>query len=142
MTRAAHRRAVHLPDARRRQRLVRKFDNFHVPPVFYQAVRRAPVLSEVCFHRAIQLARGHDVRALADALDLHLQQARGTGADFDDPPCRLYPLEVLAVGAVRAWLELDMPKVDHPLMHGNLGKLRANSPWPQHDLARQLERLG
>ena len=81
-------------------------------------------------------------RALADALDRHLQQARGSGADFDDPACRLYPLEVLALQSVREWLELPTPKVDHPLMHGNLGKLRARSPWPQHDLARRLERLG
>lgn len=81
-------------------------------------------------------------RALADALDRHLQQARGSGADFDDPACRLYPLEVLALQNVREWLELPTPKVDHPLMHGNLGKLRARSPWPQHDLARRLERLG
>lgn len=80
-------------------------------------------------------------RALADALDRHLQQARGSGADFDDPACRLYPLEVLALQNVRAWLELSTPKVDHPLMHGNLGKLRPKSPWPQHDLARRLERL-
>ncbi|MFN3243983.1 MAG: hypothetical protein ACE37K_20930 [Planctomycetota bacterium] len=80
-------------------------------------------------------------RALADVLDRHLQQARGSGADFDDPACRLYPLEVLAILNVRAWLELPSPRVDHPLMHGNLGKLRPSTPWPQHDLARRLERL-
>ena len=80
-------------------------------------------------------------RALADALDWHLQRTRGPGADFDDPACRLYPLEVLAVCSVRAWLELPTPKVDHPLMHGNLGKMRARTSWPQHDLARRLERL-
>lgn len=80
-------------------------------------------------------------RALADVLDWHLQQARGSGADFDDPACQLYPLEVLAVQNVREWLELPLPKVDHPLMHGNLGKMRARTPWPQHDLARRLEKL-
>jgi|GEM_PF-3313932 len=81
-------------------------------------------------------------RALGDALDWHLQQARGSGTDFDDPACRLYPLEVLALQNVREWLELPKPKIDHPLMHGNLGKMRPRSPWPQHQLARRLERLG
>lgn len=80
-------------------------------------------------------------RAIADLLDVHLQQARGSGADFDDPACRLYPLEVLALQNVREWLELPRPKVDHPLMHGNLGKMRARTPWPQHELARRLARL-
>lgn len=81
-------------------------------------------------------------RALVDALDWHLQQARGSGADFDDPSCRLYPLEVLALQNVRRWLELPAPKVDHPLMHGNLARLRPPTPWPQHELVRRLERLG
>ncbi|MCK5940848.1 MAG: hypothetical protein KAI24_02665, partial [Planctomycetes bacterium] len=80
-------------------------------------------------------------RALADVLDWHLEQARGSNATFDDPACRLYPLEVHAVRHVREWLELPVPKVDHPLMHGNLGKMRPGTPWPQHELVRQLERL-
>lgn len=80
-------------------------------------------------------------RAITDILDRHLAQARGSGADFDDPPCRLYPLEAQAILNVRAWLELPTPKIDHPLMHGNLGKMRPSTPWPQHDLARRLERL-
>jgi hypothetical protein len=80
-------------------------------------------------------------RALAEVLDWHLQSARGSGAEFDDPACRLYPLEVLALQNVRKWLELSTPKVDHPLMHGSLGRLRPRSPWPPHELARRLERL-
>ena len=80
-------------------------------------------------------------RAIADLLDVHLQQARGSGADFDDPACRLYPLEALALQNVREWLELPSPKVDHPLMHSNLGKMRARTPWPQHELAQRLARL-
>lgn len=80
-------------------------------------------------------------RALVDVLDWHLQQARGSGADFDDPACRLCPLEALAVQEVRSWLELATPKVDHPLMHGALGRLSARTAWPQHELTRRLERL-
>jgi hypothetical protein len=76
---------------------------------------------------------------LADVLDLHLDGARAGGA-FDDPPCKLYPLEALAVRAVREWLGLPMPKVDHPLLFTNLGTMAPASPWPQHELVQRLER--
>lgn len=77
---------------------------------------------------------------LADLLDLHLEQTRGAGAAFDDPPCKLYPVEVLAVRAVRDWLGLPMPKVDHPLLFTNLGTMTPTRPWPQHELVQRLER--
>ena len=77
---------------------------------------------------------------LAGLLDLHLEGTRGAGAAFDDPPCRLYPVEVLAVRAVREWLGLAMPKVEHPLMFTNLGTMLPTRPWPQHELVQRLER--
>ncbi|MFK7739577.1 MAG: hypothetical protein AB8H80_04570 [Planctomycetota bacterium] len=80
-------------------------------------------------------------RALTDLLDVHVKQARGSGAIYDDPACRLYPLEVIAVQHVREWLELPVPKVDHPLMHHNLGKMRPRTPWPQSELGLRVERL-
>lgn len=77
---------------------------------------------------------------LAQLLDLHLEGTRGAGASFDDPPCRLYPVEVLAVRAVREWLGLTMPKVEHPMMFTNLGTMVPARAWPQHELVQRLER--
>ncbi|HEX5052729.1 MAG TPA: hypothetical protein VFZ65_13215 [Planctomycetota bacterium] len=77
---------------------------------------------------------------LADLLDLHLQQARGAGSTFDDPPCQLYPVEVLAVRQVREWLGLSTPKVDHALMFTNLVTMVPDAPWPAHELVQRLER--
>lgn len=79
-------------------------------------------------------------QGLAAALDAHLDGARHSGGPFDDPACRLYPVEVLATKVVRESLGLPMPKVDHPLMFTNLGTMAPRTPWPQHDLVRQLER--
>jgi hypothetical protein len=77
---------------------------------------------------------------LADLLNLHLEGTAPAGAPFDDPGVKLYPVEVLAVRAVRDWLGLSMPKVDHPLMHTNLATMAPTRPWPQHELLSQLER--
>jgi hypothetical protein len=77
---------------------------------------------------------------LALLLNVHLEQTRGAGASFDDPACRLYPVEVLAVGAVRQWLGLPMPKVDHPMMFTNLVTMTPPRSWPQHELVQRLER--
>lgn len=87
------------------------------------------------WHADDRVLAGH----LSDLLELHLEQV-GSGASFDDPGCRLYPLEILAVRAVRAWLELPMPKVEHPLMFTNLGTMAPASSWPRHELVQQLER--
>ena len=81
-------------------------------------------------------------RLLEDLLDRHLEQARGAGAAFDDPALRLYPVEVLAIASVRDWLECKTPRVDHALMHGNLGQMTPRTPWPQHDLVDRLMREG
>lgn len=77
---------------------------------------------------------------LADALEVHTEQVRGANATFADPPCQLYPLEVLAVWRVREWLGLPNPKVDHPLMFTNLVMMQPDRPWPQHELVQRLER--
>jgi hypothetical protein len=77
---------------------------------------------------------------LAATLDVHLQNVRGAGSTFDDPPCRLYPAEVLAVRNVRKWLSLPTPKVEHVLMFTNLVMMPPDEPWPQHDLVQKLER--
>lgn len=77
---------------------------------------------------------------LATLLDLHLEGTRPAGAPFDDPGCKLYPVEVLAVRSVREWLSLPMPKVDHPLMHGNLVQMAPSGAWPKHELLQRLER--
>ncbi len=79
-------------------------------------------------------------QALVELLNVHLDGTRGAGAPFDDPPCRLYPLEILAVRTVRDWLGLATPKVDHPLMHTNLGQMLPTRAWPQHELVAKLER--
>ncbi len=95
------------------------------------------------YHEALMHWQG-DARVfaqrLAGLLDLHLDGTRGTGAPFDDPPCKLYPVEVLAVRAVREWLGLAMPKVDHPMMFTNLGTMTPTRAWPQHELVQRLER--
>ncbi len=77
---------------------------------------------------------------LADVLDLHLDQARGAGRPFEDPACQLYPVEVIAVQKVRAWLGLPCPKVDHPLMFTNLATMQPTGGWPANDLVARLER--
>jgi len=79
-------------------------------------------------------------RHLQDMLDVHLDEAQRAGATFDDPALRLYPVEVIALRNVRDWLELPTPKVDHALMHGNLGQMSPRTAWPQHDLLQRLER--
>lgn len=77
---------------------------------------------------------------LAAMLELHLQRARAGKAPFDDPAARLYPFEALAIQHVRDWLGLSTPKIDHALLFTNLGQMRPTTPWPEHDLARRLER--
>lgn len=80
-------------------------------------------------------------RTLQEICDWHLQNARGTGSVYADPACRLYPLELHAIAHVREWLELPTPKVDHALMHGNLGTMRPRTPWPSSELVARVERL-
>lgn len=79
-------------------------------------------------------------RAMADLLDWHLTEARGAGKSFDDPACRIYPVEIIAIQNVREWTELPMPRVDHPLMHGNLANMKPSLSWPQHELAQAFAR--
>ncbi|MEO6596769.1 MAG: hypothetical protein ABIP94_18635 [Planctomycetota bacterium] len=77
---------------------------------------------------------------LAALLDVHLEQTRGAGSTFDDPPCQLYPVEIMAVRNVRQWLGLSTPKVDHALMFTNLATMTPDGPWPLHELVQRLER--
>lgn len=94
------------------------------------------------YHEALMHWHGDGrvfAQRLADLLDLHLEGTQGAGAPFDDIPCKLYPVEALAVRAVRDWLELPTPKIDHPLMHTNLGQMQPTRPWPQDELVRRLE---
>jgi hypothetical protein len=79
---------------------------------------------------------------LSRVLDRHLAEAGRAGADFDDPACRLYPVEVIAVRNVRQWLELPTPKVEHALMFTNLGQMTPRTPWPDSELALRLEPRG
>lgn len=79
-------------------------------------------------------------QALVDLLNVHLESISGPGAAFDDPACRLYPVEILAIRSVREWLGLPTPKVDHPLMYTNLGQMTTTRAWPQHELVARLER--
>ncbi|MBL8731464.1 MAG: hypothetical protein JNN13_03750 [Planctomycetes bacterium] len=77
---------------------------------------------------------------LAEVLDGHVASTSGPGAMFDDPGCKLFPVEVFAVRSVRRWLELPMPKVEHALMFTNLATMAPVGPWPTHELAQQVER--
>jgi len=77
---------------------------------------------------------------LADVLDLHLEQAGAHSGVFEDPPCRLYPVEVLACIKVRQWLELPIPKVEHALMFTNLVTMKPRGAWPSHRIVTRLER--
>lgn len=79
-------------------------------------------------------------RAMADLLDWHMKEAHGAGKNYDDPACLIYPVEVIAIHHVRIWLELPMPRVDHPLMHGSLAQMTPRTAWPHHELAVILER--
>lgn len=76
---------------------------------------------------------------LASLLDVHLQEL-GSGGAFDDPPCRMYPVEVLAVQRVRNELGLPAAKVDHALMFTNLGTMAPPRAWPRDELVARLER--
>ena len=77
---------------------------------------------------------------LATILDLHLQQVRSKGSVFEDPPSRLYPLEVIAVQKVRAWLELETPKIEQALMFTNLATMKPTGRWPTDPRVTRLER--
>ena len=77
---------------------------------------------------------------LAAVLDWHLTESRRTGGAFDDPGCRLYPVEIVAIRNVRRWLDLTSPKVDHALMATNLGTMAPRTPWPGDELVRRLSR--
>lgn len=79
-------------------------------------------------------------RAMSDLLDWHLKEARGAGKNYEDPACRLYPVEIIAIQNVREWTELTMPRVDHPLMHSNLATTKPSLSWPSHEFATALER--
>jgi hypothetical protein len=95
------------------------------------------------YHEALMHWHGEGrvfAQRLADLLDLHLEGTQGAGAPFDDMACKLYPVEALAVRAVRDWLELPTPKIDHPLMHTNLGQMQPTRPWPQDEFVQRLER--
>ncbi|MBX3463518.1 MAG: hypothetical protein KF830_10120 [Planctomycetes bacterium] len=76
---------------------------------------------------------------IADLLDLQLAAAASSRAPFDDPGARLYPVVAAAIRQVREDLGLPTPKVDHPLLHTNLGTMRPIGPWPPHPLLRRLE---
>lgn len=118
-------------------------------PLFTRALlqlhagRRPAVTSRLGPWQAVLLQWDGDPRLLAQSLaqllDRHLAATQSAADEFGDPPCKLYPVEVLAVQAVRTWLGLPMPKVDHPLMFTNLGTMRPTTPWPQHELVRRLE---
>ena len=75
-----------------------------------------------------------------DLLDWHLSEARSAGKSYDDPACRVFPVEIIAIQHVRQWVDLPMPRVDHPLMHTNLATMKPSLSWPQHELAAALER--
>tara|TARA_R110002096_G_scaffold19232_14_gene64436 strand:+ start:742 stop:1563 length:822 start_codon:yes stop_codon:yes gene_type:complete len=79
-------------------------------------------------------------RAMVDLLDWHLSEARSAGKSYDDPACRVFPVEIIAIQHVRQWVDLPMPRVDHPLMHTNLATMKPSLSWPQHELAAALER--
>lgn len=81
-------------------------------------------------------------RDLAAVCEWHLGAVRGAGAVLDDPACWLYPLVIFAIRDVRQWLDLPTPKVEHPLLHTNLGQMTPRTPWPDDELVRQLERTG
>ncbi len=90
----------------------------------------------------LQWTGDHHVFALrmAELLDVHLQQVSGKGAAFEDPPCRLYPLEAIAVRSVRSWLDLKTPKIEHALMFTNLVTMKPKGAWPGDPIVQRLER--
>ena len=80
-------------------------------------------------------------RRLAALLDHHLERTRTTPeltAEFEDPGVLLLPVEVMSVSAVRADLELAMPKVEHPLMFTNLLNSSPRGPWPTDPLLQRI----
>ncbi|HEX6810878.1 MAG TPA: hypothetical protein VF384_04570 [Planctomycetota bacterium] len=77
---------------------------------------------------------------LVQLLDVHMKLARGSGPPFDDPPCQMYPVEVLAIRSVRDLLGMPTPKVDHALMFTNLVTMMPQAPWPADELVQRLER--
>lgn len=79
-------------------------------------------------------------QALAEVLDLHVQQAQRRGGTFDDPGLSLYPVEAIAVRNVRDWLDLPSGKVEHPLMFTNLVTMPPSPAWPSQPLLTALER--
>jgi hypothetical protein len=77
---------------------------------------------------------------IATALDHHLREADRRGSPFEDPPTRVFPVEVLALANVRRSCELPMPKVEHALMFTNMVTMQPCGPWPHDELVARLER--
>jgi len=75
----------------------------------------------------------------AAALEHHLHEADRRGSPFEDPPVRLYPVEVLALASVRRFCGLPMPKIEHALMFTNMVTMQPRGPWPHDDLVARLE---
>ena len=61
-------------------------------------------------------------KALLDACDFHVQQARGEDGEFCHMPYDLAPFEILAVQRVRRDLGLPTPEIDHPLLQTPLAR--------------------
>jgi len=145
--------ALHDPDAEPLYELLRRepdaaFDEETPLPLFVRellklhAGERAVVTPRLGPWQDVLMHWNDDPRVLAQRLagllDLHLQQVRDKKAPFDDPACQLYPLEVFAVRHVRDWLELETPKVEHPLMFTNLATMQPDPAWPTNEFAARL----
>ncbi|TKD03380.1 hypothetical protein [Polyangium fumosum] len=73
------------------------------------------------------------VTALLNACDYHLDEAVYSDAnkEFLTSPYDLFPVDILAIAAVRAKQGLPMPELDHPLMQTPLAKLPPNNTRPR-----------
>lgn len=61
-------------------------------------------------------------KALVDACDFHVKQARGEDGAFCHMPYDLAPFEILAIQRVRRDLGLPTPEIDHPLLQTPLAR--------------------
>jgi len=74
------------------------------------------------------------VTALMNACDYHLDQTVYSDEvykEFDRVPYELFPVDILAIAAVRAKQGLPMPELDHPLMQTPLAKPPPNDIRPR-----------
>jgi hypothetical protein len=83
--------------------------------------------------------------AIRDVCDYHCSNMEDTGDDwdpeFDQPPFDLLPCEILGIYAMRQKMELETPKVDHPLLEFPLANLEPDLRLGKDEVLSRVENV-